>query len=134
MVQSYSTGGANLPSYVGTLANTIELVLPSDPQSPQPKLQIDRYSHFCTAHGKKSLYFTMVDPFPKNCPFSWGICTPMKYMIPWAYPSSKPKWYLDRFSCFCTVHCRLPILYNEPSLPPSKLLLPIGGCGPPSNT
>jgi len=27
--------------------------------SPQPKRQVDWLSHFCTAHGRKSLYFTM---------------------------------------------------------------------------
>ena len=26
--------------------------------SPQPKQQIDRFSHFCTAHSRRSLYFT----------------------------------------------------------------------------
>jgi len=39
---------------------------------PQPKQQIDWFNRFCTAHDKKSLYFTMCDPFPKNCPFSRG--------------------------------------------------------------
>ena len=51
------------------LANTIELVLPSAHPSPQPKWQIDRFSRFCTAHGRKSLYLTMGDPFPKIAPF-----------------------------------------------------------------
>jgi len=41
------------------LANMIELVLPLAHPSPQPKGQIDWFSHFCTAHGSKSLYFTM---------------------------------------------------------------------------
>ena len=36
------------------LANTIELVLPSAHSSPQPKRQIDRFSRFCTAHGRVS--------------------------------------------------------------------------------
>jgi len=35
------------------LANTIELVLPSAHQSPQPKRQIGRFRSFCTAHGRK---------------------------------------------------------------------------------
>ena len=92
-VQSYSPRGANLSSHKGILdplvntielvlptaqlPNTIELVLPSAYPSPQPTRQIDRFSHFCTAHGRKSLYFTMGAPFPKNCPFPWGICTPI---------------------------------------------------------
>ena len=47
------------------LANAIELVLPSAHWSPQPKPQIDRFSRFCTAHDRKSLYFTMAPLFPK---------------------------------------------------------------------
>jgi len=54
------------------LANTIELLLPSAHPSPQRKRQIDRFSRFCTAHGRKSLYFTMGGLFPQNCPFPWG--------------------------------------------------------------
>jgi len=54
------------------MANTIDLVLPWAHPSPQPKRSIDRFSHFCTAHGRKSLYFTMGAPFLKNCPFQWG--------------------------------------------------------------
>jgi len=46
------------------LANTIKHVLPSAHLSPHPKRQIDRFSRFCTAHGRKCLYFTMGDPFP----------------------------------------------------------------------
>jgi len=46
------------------LANMIDLVLPLAYLSPQPKRQINRVSHFCTAHSRKSLYFTMVHPFP----------------------------------------------------------------------
>jgi len=53
------------------LANTIELVHPSANLSPQLKRQINRFSCFCTAHGRKSLYFTMAPvstriPLPKT--------------------------------------------------------------------
>jgi len=58
------------------LANTNECVLLSAHPTPQPKWQIDQFSCFCTTHYKKSLYFTMGDPFSKNCPFSWWIWTP----------------------------------------------------------
>jgi len=44
--------------------------------SPQPKLQIDRFSHFCTAHGRKSLYFAMGDHFPKIALFLGGTGPP----------------------------------------------------------
>jgi len=49
------------------LANTIELVIPSTHPSPQPKRQIHRFSHFCTTHSRKSLYFP-----PKNPPTHGG--------------------------------------------------------------
>jgi len=42
----------------------IELVLPSVHRNPQPKWQIDQFSHFCTDHSRMSLYFTMGRPFP----------------------------------------------------------------------
>jgi len=58
------------------LANMIELVLPSAHRSPQPEWQIDQFSCFCTAHSRKSLYFTMANPFPQNFPFPWGNLDP----------------------------------------------------------
>jgi len=58
------------------LANMIELVLPSAHRSPQPEWQIDQFSCFCTAHSRKSLYFTMGNPFPQNFPFPWGNLDP----------------------------------------------------------
>jgi len=50
------------------LANTIELVLPSAHPSPQLKWQIDWFSRYCTVHSRNSLYFTVGDAFPQNCP------------------------------------------------------------------
>jgi len=64
------------------LANMIELVLHSAHPSPQPKLQIDRFSHFCTAH-ERSLYFTRGCPFPlQNCSFPLRIWTPCNTLFP----------------------------------------------------
>jgi len=48
------------------LANMTELVLPSAHPSPQRKRQIDWFSHFCTAHGRMSLYYKR--PFPPKYP------------------------------------------------------------------
>ena len=54
------------------LANTIERVLPLAHPNPQPTRQIDWFSRFSTAHGRKSLYFTMGRPFPlKTVPPHW---------------------------------------------------------------
>ena len=65
------------------LANMIELLLPSAHPSPQSKWQINRFSCFCTAYGRKSLYFTMGRPFfPQNCPFPRGIWTPSNTWFP----------------------------------------------------
>jgi len=36
---------------------------------------LDRFSRFCTAHGRAFLYVTKGHPFPQNCPFPWGIWT-----------------------------------------------------------
>jgi len=80
--------------------------------------------------------FTMGVPFNQNCPFPLGIWTPYN-SCPWASPSPQPKRHLDRFSRFCTddrgVSLSLYITMGHP-FSPSKLLLPIGGSGPPSNT
>ena len=53
------------------LVNMTELVLPSARSSPQPKLQIDRFSHFCTAHGRMSSGMPRHVLSPNNCPFAW---------------------------------------------------------------
>ena len=86
------------------LANTIELVHPLAHRSPQPKRQINRFSRFCTAHSRKSLYFTMGDPFPKNCLFLWGIWTPSNSWFFLAILSPQSKRHVDQFSRFCRVH------------------------------
>jgi len=45
--------------------------------SPQYKQHLDRFSHFCTAHCRVSLRFTISHPFPpQNCPFQWGDVDP----------------------------------------------------------
>ena len=65
MVQSYLAGGANVNPHL-TYASL------DKPQSIS-KWHFDRFSHFCTAHGRESLYFTMGRPCPhQNCPFTWG--------------------------------------------------------------
>jgi len=56
----------------------IELVLVSAHPSPQPNWQIDQFSRFCTAHGRKSLHFTMGRRFcPQNSPFVYGDLDPI---------------------------------------------------------
>jgi len=45
--------------------------------SPYPKRHLDQFSHFCTAHGRRSLLFTKGHPFAsQNCPFTTGHLDP----------------------------------------------------------
>jgi len=110
------------------LPDTIKLVLPSAHQSSQPKWQIDQFSHFCRAHCRNSLYFTMGAPFPqKNVPFN-GDLDPQQ-MIPRAL---SPEPTTQTVSQFCmgsdvfaqmTAECPYTVLYTKMPLPPSKLPL-----------
>ena len=47
------------------LANANEFVLPAAQPSPQPKRQIDRFSRFCTHHGRKTYTLQWALFFPK---------------------------------------------------------------------
>ena len=60
----------------GRIGTTWQM-FPSAHTCLQPKRQIDQFSRFCTAHGRKSLYCIVGDHFLQNHPFSWGILTPI---------------------------------------------------------
>jgi len=64
------------------LANTTEFVLPLAHPSPQPKQRIDRFSRFCTAHGRMSLHFTTVPLSPKIAPCHGGSGPPSNTWFP----------------------------------------------------
>ena len=100
------------------LANTIELVLPSAHPSPQPKWQINQFSHFCTAHGRKSLYFTMGNPFPQNCPFPWGSGPHVIYdFLGQSEPTIKmASWFCSAVFAQVTAECTYTLLW-VPLLP-----------------
>ena len=100
------------------LANMIELVLPSAHPSPQPKRQIDRFICFCIAHGRKSLYFTMGDPFPQNCPFPWGSEPPSNSWFPWPIRAHNPKGILTSSAVFAqmTAECPYTLQWDAPPL------------------
>jgi len=55
-------------------------------------------------------------------------------MLPCANPSRKPKRHLDQFSHFGIYDCRVSLYFTMGAPSPSKLPLPMGGSGPPSNT
>ena len=96
--------------------------------SPQLERQIDWFSRFCTAHGKKSIYFTMGHPFPQNCPFSWCIWTwgDVDPMIPWAVPRSQSKLHDDRFSRFRTGDCIVSLYFAIGATFPKNCPFPWG--------
>ena len=78
-------------------------------------------SSCCTAHGKKSLYFTMGAPFPQNCPLPMGDLDP--HLIYDSFGQSEPTTQMASPSVQPFLHRRprsIPILYNEPLLHPQN--------------
>ena len=64
MVQSYLPDGANVHPHLA--GNTFPWAHPS----PHRKQHLGWFSHFCSTHGRVSIYFTMHQPFSlQNCPF-----------------------------------------------------------------
>jgi len=124
-----------VPTWEGTLANTIELVLPSAYPSPQPKRQIDRFSCFWTASGKTSLYFTMGDPFPQKLPLLVGGSGPPSkswFLKPDRAHSPNSISIVSAVFSQVTAECPYTLQWDAPF--PSKLPLPMGESGPPCNT
>jgi len=50
----------------------IQHVLPWAHLRSHPKYHLNRFSCFCTAHGRRSLYLTMGRPFPSKLPHCVG--------------------------------------------------------------
>ena len=82
MVQCYSTGDGNLSCH----------------SSPQPKRQMDRFSHFSTAYGTKVPILCTGRTYPSELPFPWGIWTCHVTHDALAHASPQAKRHLDRFS------------------------------------
>ena len=119
------------------LANMIELVLPSAHQSPQPKWQINQFSHFCTVHGK------VLSGMPEHVLHL--IITPLHgesgpgglHLIHASLGSLESKTQTASRSVKLFLHRSwqgVAILYNGPPLPPFKIAPSLGGCGLLSNT
>jgi len=105
------------------LTNITELVLPLAHPSPQPKWQIDQFSHFCAAHVRKSLYFAMGDPFLKIAPSHGDLESHLTHDS-LAHPShnqngisiSSPVFAQMTAECPYTLQCDAPFLpQNCPS-------------------
>ena len=61
---------------------------------------------FLTAHGRRSLYFTIGRPFPPKLLLCMGNLDPHLIHASWAHPIQRAKQHLDRFSHFCWAHDR----------------------------
>ena len=74
-------------------------------------------------------------PFPSNLPLPLPIGRSGPHVIrgSWVHMTQHPKWHLHRVSHFCTAHRRVFLYYTMGCPSPSKLPLPIRGCGLQSN-
>jgi len=130
--QSHLPSGANVPSHAGTLAppSKYDWTCASfGPPESTTKQQIHRFSRFCTAHGKKSLHFTMGNLSPKISPSHGDLDVHLIYhsfghseiTIQMAWRSIQPfshRWPQS-----------VPTLYYGRPFP-QKLPLPMEGSGP----
>jgi len=103
------------------LANTTELVLPSAHQSPQPKRQIDRFSHFCTAHGSVAGHIGA----------TWRIWLHLCFLVPTQVDN--PNGKSIGAAVFALLMAESPYTLQWALLSP-KIAPTHGGSGPPSNT
>jgi len=121
-IQSYSPGCASVPSNA--------LALPSAHPSPQTKRQIERFSHFCTAHGKVSSGMPGHVLSPNNCLFTWGSGPHLTHdslglSMPTTETASRSvQPFLHRWPQ------SVPILCNGTPLPPQNCPFPWRGSGP----
>jgi len=93
--------------------------------SPQPKRYLDRFSCFCTTHGRVS-----------KLPLPMGRCG--RHLTHDSVSPSEPTNQTASRSVelFCTDDHRVSLYFTvgRTGSSPSKLPLPVGGPGPPSNT
>ena len=101
--------------------------------SPNPKWHLDRFSFYCTAHGRESVYFTPGRPYTLKLPLHMGDLNSYLIYGSWTHPNPQPKRHLDRFRCFCTVHGRASLYFAMGRPLPSKLPIAMGNLDPLSN-
>jgi len=106
--------------------------------NPQPKQHLDHFSHFCTAHGTASLYFTNYNgpPFSRpNWPSHGGSGHPANTWFLWHIRAQNPNCIsIGSAVFFHSSPQSVSILYNGPCLPCLKIAPSMGRSGPPSNT
>jgi len=109
----------------------IEPVHPSAHSSPHSKRQMDRFSRFCTAYGRKWLYFTMGAPYPPELPLPMGDldlpCNTWCFRPMRAHNQTAP-WSVQ--ACLHRWPWSVSIVYNGLPVSPSKLPLPMLASGP----
>jgi len=83
------------------------------PPEPTPERHLDRFSRFCTAHRRASLYFiTGALSSLKIAPFHCGIWTPNLTHDSLGPYEPKPMRHLDQFSRFGTTHRTVSIYFT----------------------
>jgi len=104
--------------------------------SPHPKRHLDRFSHFCTAHGRESRYFTMGRPFPLKIAPLYG-----EFGHHLIHYSLGPTHSASQIACWQfqpflrSSLQRISILYNGPPLfPPTQSCSFLRGIWTPSHT
>jgi len=88
---------------------------------------------FCTAHGRRSLCFTMGRPFPLKIAVVNGDMNP-RLILAWAHPTEHPKRHLDRFNHICSAHGRQSLYFIMGRPFPLKIAPSHGASAPLSNT
>jgi len=118
------------------LANTIEFVHLLAHSSPQSKRQMHRFSRFCTAQGRKCLYFTMCGPIYQSCPppFPLGELDPHLTRFRGPMPAQNPNGTSIGSAVFAQTTTQCPYTWQWFSRFPSKLHLAMAWCGRQCNT
>ena len=83
-------------------------------------LLIDRFNRFCVVYGRKSLYFTIGDHFPKIAPSHGGSGPPLIHDS----LGTQSKRHHDWFSCFRTGDCRVSLYFTMGDLFPKNCPFP----------
>jgi len=102
-------------------------------RSPNPKLHLDRFICFCTAHGRELLHFNTGRPFPLKIASSYGDLTPLnaRFLRPTRVLN------LNGISIgsvgFTQLTAERTYALQWVALPHSKLPIPMVGSGPQSN-
>jgi len=109
-------------------------MLPWTHPSPYSERHLDRFSRFCTAHSRRSLYFTMGHLSPSKLPLRMGDLDPHLIHASLQPPRSASRTAPQLVQPFLhSSRQKSPILYNGPPLFSSSLPLCMRS-EPPSNT